>query len=170
MRSETVCAGFLVAMLVRSRAYQRIPPVVYPAGIVASFIYLFGNVGEVDLSPHSSLTVYVALAVAFSCVLLSVLTNRFLARCFGLPALAYLGKISFGLYVWHVYAIRWSQKYVLPVLGIFMRGTTWERWWSATILSALAVTVCFAALSYRYFERPFLRLKKRFTHVENRPI
>lgn len=170
LRSETVCAGFLVAMFVRSRAYARVPSVVYVVGAMFTFVYLFGNVGPVDLSPHSSMTVYAALGIGFSCLLLSVVSNRFLARVFGLRPLAYLGKISFGLYVWHLYAMDWSKKYVLPWLGALMRGTSWERWWSAIFLTELAVTVGFAAASYKFYERPFLRLKKRFTHVENRPI
>jgi peptidoglycan/LPS O-acetylase OafA/YrhL len=33
----------------------------------------------------------------------------------------------------------------------------------------LALTIASAALSYRYFERPFLKLKERFTLVPSRP-
>jgi peptidoglycan/LPS O-acetylase OafA/YrhL len=35
---------------------------------------------------------------------------------------------------------------------------------------SLLVTITMAAFSYRYFESPFLRLKKRFTRVESRPV
>jgi peptidoglycan/LPS O-acetylase OafA/YrhL len=41
--------------------------------------------------------------------------------------------------------------------------------WIGTPL-ALALTVGLAALSYRYFESPFLRLKERFTFVQSRPV
>jgi peptidoglycan/LPS O-acetylase OafA/YrhL len=34
---------------------------------------------------------------------------------------------------------------------------------------ALMLTVGFSAISYRYLEKPFLRLKLRFTHVSSRP-
>jgi len=34
-------------------------------------------------------------------------------------------------------------------------------------VAAVAGTITVAALSYRYFETPFLRLKKRFAHVES---
>ena len=54
-----------------------------------------------------------------------------------------LGKISYGLYVFHAAAIR-----IVP----------------STIL-ALPLTIAMAALSYRYVESPLLRLKNRFTRT-----
>jgi peptidoglycan/LPS O-acetylase OafA/YrhL len=33
----------------------------------------------------------------------------------------------------------------------------------------LVLCIASAALSYRYFERPFLKLKQRFTFVHSRP-
>jgi peptidoglycan/LPS O-acetylase OafA/YrhL len=35
---------------------------------------------------------------------------------------------------------------------------------------SLLLTFAMAALSYRYFESPFFRLKQRFTRVESRPV
>ena len=60
----------------------------------------------------------------------------------------YLGKISYGLYVFHAAAIRIAPS---PVL-------------------ALPLTVALAALSYRYLESPFLRLKDRFAHIGTRDV
>ncbi|MBZ5672987.1 MAG: acyltransferase [Acidobacteriia bacterium] len=54
---------------------------------------------------------------------------------------AYLGKISYGLYVFHAAAIRIVPS---PIL-------------------ALPLTMAIAAVSYRYLESPFLRLKERYT-------
>ncbi len=64
------------------------------------------------------------------------------------PALGYLGKVSFGLYVFHVAALR--------IAG--------------SALGGFALTVAAAALSYRYLETPFLRWKHRFAVVESRPV
>jgi peptidoglycan/LPS O-acetylase OafA/YrhL len=54
-------------------------------------------------------------------------------------ALGYLGKISFGLYVFHVAALR-----IVP-----------------NAIGALALTILAAVVSYRFLETPFLRLKER---------
>lgn len=56
---------------------------------------------------------------------------------------AHLGKISYGLYVFHAAVIRIVSS---PVL-------------------ALPLTIAVAALSYRYLESPFLRLKDRFARL-----
>ena len=53
--------------------------------------------------------------------------------------LVYLGRISYGLYLWH-HLLIWSG---IP--------------WPVVLLGAMAI----ASVSYRYVERPFLRLKDR---------
>ena len=35
---------------------------------------------------------------------------------------------------------------------------------------ALAITMLLASVSYRFFESPFLRMKKRFEIVKSRPV
>jgi peptidoglycan/LPS O-acetylase OafA/YrhL len=35
---------------------------------------------------------------------------------------------------------------------------------------ALGLTLLFASLSYRFFETPFLRMKKRHEIIESRPV
>jgi peptidoglycan/LPS O-acetylase OafA/YrhL len=72
--------------------------------------------------------------------------------------LVYLGKISYGLYVYHVAAIRIVQKVWPSLRGPFV------------LLIAFALTVTLAALSYRYLETPFLRLKNRFERVSTRAV
>ncbi|MGH9646979.1 MAG: acyltransferase family protein [Bryobacteraceae bacterium] len=61
---------------------------------------------------------------------------------------AYLGKISYGLYVFHAAVIRVVPS---PIL-------------------ALPLTIAIAALSYRFLESPFLRLKDRFAYIGTRTI
>jgi peptidoglycan/LPS O-acetylase OafA/YrhL len=37
-------------------------------------------------------------------------------------------------------------------------------------VAALLATIAIAALSYRYFEAPFLRLKQKLARIQSRPI
>ena len=70
----------------------------------------------------------------------------------------YLGKISYGLYVFHTTGIHLADTH-LPTLRH-----------SGRMAVALLFTVAAAALSYRFIETPFLRLKERFEVVQSRPV
>ena len=97
-----------------------------------------------------------AVAAACGLVLLAVVGAE--TKVFRFPLLVYLGKISYGLYVFHLLAIQFSPRLALP-------GVPFGR-----AVSAFAVTVALAAVSYRWYESPFLRLKDRFAHVQSRPV
>jgi len=78
--------------------------------------------------------------------------------------LAYLGRITFGLYVFHVLA-KDAALHFLPKTGSY-HGFMFLLWLCATF----ALTVGMAALSYHFFETPFLKMKKRFQFIASRPI
>ncbi len=78
----------------------------------------------------------------------------------------YLGKISYGLYVFHLLAL----EAVEHRYGHFSVVHPWIHFIHLpTRLVALIITIGLAALSYRYLEMPFLRLRHRFSFVPNRP-
>lgn len=68
--------------------------------------------------------------------------------------LCYLGRISYGLYVFHGPCLLIAKLIHAPVVPIV----------------GLLLTLGVAALSYQYFERPFLSLKQRFEMLPSRPI
>jgi peptidoglycan/LPS O-acetylase OafA/YrhL len=99
-----------------------------------------------------------AIAIGACLIFLSALGSPVAPRW-----LRYLGKISYGLYVFHMLAIHLSVK----LWGGFVHTLRdFLGYWCLSLL----MTITMAALSYRYFESPFLRLKKRFTRVESRPV
>lgn len=73
----------------------------------------------------------------------------------------YLGKISFGLYIYNPLVI-----YFLSLLLLDMNG---NKTLKATlfIISTFSVVIIVAHLSYFYFEKWFLKLKNRFTTIES---
>ena len=74
------------------------------------------------------------------------------------PWLVYLGKISYGLYAYHILALRAS----------YYLFSNYHHSYNLTFveLYALALTFSMAVLSYRWLEMPFLRLKEqKFTYV-----
>lgn len=74
----------------------------------------------------------------------------------------YLGKISYGLYVYHPLGNLLSSK-VIPVHTAFLQLAL-----RPTV--ALGITIILAATSYAVLETPFLKLKTRFTHIDSRPV
>ena len=76
--------------------------------------------------------------------------------------LIYLGRISYGLYVFHVLGLMITD-YAIP------HETSSLGRYLFRVAAAFAITVGFAAISYRWIETPFLNLKQRFTHILSRP-
>lgn len=79
----------------------------------------------------------------------------------------YLGKISYGLYVYHGIALFVTteirkREFVVTANSLPI--------YAADRLAALILTVLFAAISYRFLEVPFLRLKERFAVVGSRSV
>ena len=87
-------------------------------------------------------------------------------------ALIYLGKISYGLYVWNPVAVFGFQLFMRRVALRLWVTQGWPPWteWPVYISLAFGANVALAAASYRWLEAPFLRLKSRFTYVESRPV
>jgi peptidoglycan/LPS O-acetylase OafA/YrhL len=79
--------------------------------------------------------------------------------------LAYLGRISFGLYVVHSLLFVMIFDKLRPSLGF--ADITWPVDIIATSI-VFAASISFAHLSFRYFERPILRHKSAFTFVAAR--
>ena len=78
------------------------------------------------------------------------------------PSIVWLGRISYGLYLFHEIAIG-----LVAWLGTVLPSMP-ERDLLLALL-APSLTVGLASVSYYALERPFLRLKRRWTRVPSRP-
>jgi peptidoglycan/LPS O-acetylase OafA/YrhL len=79
--------------------------------------------------------------------------------------LIYLGRISFGLYVYHEFAIFIVSRLLFPYASKLANPVLLLR-----ISIELGLTILMAALSYRYFETPFLKMKRRHAVIRSQPI
>jgi len=73
-----------------------------------------------------------------------------------------LGRISYGLYVYHLSALRICRT-ILQLLHF-------SRPLELSVPCGLMLTILIAKLSYAKLESPFLRLKRRFEVIHTRPI
>ncbi len=77
-------------------------------------------------------------------------------------ALVYLGRVSYGLYVFHILMINAGGRLLKAV------GLPAEQGSAAMVVLSLGMTIVAAVVSYELYERPFLRLKGRWTFVRSR--
>jgi peptidoglycan/LPS O-acetylase OafA/YrhL len=85
----------------------------------------------------------------------------------------YLGRISYGLYIYHAFAL--YITHFLPVSALLLR--TVPNFFMRAFLNSglslglpLGLNFLMATLSYRYLETPFLKMKKRHSVIESQPI
>lgn len=79
------------------------------------------------------------------------------ARFLGLRPLAYLGQISYGLYLFHPNCLGFTTQY-------FGHHTV------ANAFAGLAATLAVAIASWHVFEKPINNLKNRFTYASRRRV
>ena len=103
--------------------------------------------------PSSVATYFVSALASVFLLIAALQTNIQLPALPPFTWLVYLGRISYGLYVFHLFALALVTKQVVFPLGFEGR-----------LLLSFLLTVLLAAVSYRVLEQPFLRLKKRFSY------
>lgn len=154
---DTIGFGILCAILLRNNV---------PSFAVGTRLVL-GSVGLTLLvvcgpfaDGNRSFVIFGYPAVTLGCVAV------FLAVCgasLSWRPLVYLGKISYGLYAYHVLALTLIGAAFAGKAGTSFRFAAY--WWGGLLL-----TIAFASVSYRWLETPFLRLKEKFAAVKSRPV
>ncbi len=159
---DPIAAGILMAVLLRGAVPQfsklaRVAMTVAGIACIASGALYFGIKND-PLTTSRIVLGYPMVALGGVLLLLAVLREGAKPA----RALVYLGRISYGLYVFHVLGLTISD-YVVP------NQTANLARYGLRVLVAFALTVTMAAISYRWLETPFLKLKQRFTYVLSRP-
>jgi len=98
-------------------------------------------------------------AVTFMIIILNVSTNDATMVNLEKPWFDFMGKISYGLYIYHMMAI-----FLLSAVTKQLVSPTWQCYF-LIYAGVLSLTTITAYLSFRYFELPFLKIKDRFSVV-----
>lgn len=64
-------------------------------------------------------------------------------------SIVWIGKLSYSLYLWHIFAYYLVARLAMPALVAFT--------------ASIVLSFTFASISYYLIERPFLRIKRRFS-------
>jgi peptidoglycan/LPS O-acetylase OafA/YrhL len=96
-------------------------------------------------------------------VIVAVWGQGWLRVALSYSRIVWLGKISYGLYMYHEVAL-WARGHAYERLPWFPNNT------ELIAIGTLALTIGLAAASYYGYERRFLVLKRRWTRVPSRPV
>ncbi|EFN7786224.1 acyltransferase [Escherichia coli] len=157
---DTLLIGAIIAVIsVNQQAMRIVSCALFAIGLfwfiaVVKFgVLIYGWHTGPEIANQS---LYLSSNMLFAGIIGVIASGVIKAKFLTIAPLIYLGKISYGLYLWHPFAIQIVDS--LQYRGHFLWVTGSMVW-----ISKLALTIAISAISFKYFELPFLRLKDRFT-------
>jgi peptidoglycan/LPS O-acetylase OafA/YrhL len=161
-RLDPIATGILLAVLLRGRTpnfTRGLRFALFACGVllVALTGYFVASWGE-SAPWAGTLVAFPVVAVSCAAIVFASIGVGVRVR-----SLEYLGKISYGLYVYHYLCILIAERFLHAngVVHLYM---------CLREVIALGLTVLISAVSYAFLETPFLNLKRKFTHIRSRPV
>ncbi|QDU79492.1 O-acetyltransferase OatA [Polystyrenella longa] len=174
---DTLAMGSILAWLTTYKTPDQVASIcrkILFAGIPLGIYYLYAqNTGETrisrDAQPLSELTYFVladlAAALIFTWVIYrtSIGFRGPLGMLLSCKPMTYLGKISYGLYVYHYHVHAALERKLFPRLGIELPESEIIK----LLVYGGAATIV-ASLSWHFFEKPLNNMKRHFPYVPRR--
>lgn len=148
-RADGIVYGVAAALIFEGR---RLPSSALCWAVAAAVLVLLAS----NSSAAASLVGYSVIGAGCLAALLGAVQSNFTFR-----PIVYLGKISYGIYIYHQLMIRVAER------GLEAGGIASPV---AVLALSIALTIAAAAASYHFYEARFLRLKDRFAVVLSRPV
>ena len=164
---ESIFGGLMIGLGLFDNFLKKIPGwVQLLLGFLA--LYLITLLPNIDMIRWELMLTYPLIGVGMTLILSAVMQGDlwWLSAFFKNKILGYFGKISYGLYVYHVAGIWLAYK----VTDAFISSERLLVYPLTVLLFGLIITLSVSMLSYQFLEKPFLRLKERFTFIKSRPI
>jgi peptidoglycan/LPS O-acetylase OafA/YrhL len=168
-RLDDLAFGALAAYVVReSGLCKRFAPWITRTAVVSACIFATAAIVGKGFEPNK------VPAIVFGTIPIAVLTSLLIIFCvanpakslgtrrfLGTPLLAWMGRYSYGIYVFHLAVIAWAQAASDHINWGGGMGAHVLR--TAVVAAAAIGSSCLLAfLSYHVIERHFLHLKARF--------
>jgi peptidoglycan/LPS O-acetylase OafA/YrhL len=161
-RLDPFAIGIALAFVERNGTFRTSAPLLL--SIAGALFILISNFPQLGQSNHA-IWQLLASAVASGALLIAVRQHP-VAVWFSWFPIVLLGKISFGLYVYHRFAI---DIFVRVTRALEIDGNTPIQWCIAAMLCMLA-TILVSIASYVLFERRFQMWKSHYEIIPSRPV
>ncbi len=165
---DSFAVGALVAYLAQAQILDKMwrsPRLLFAMPLIAGACFYLGRAlmtlpeNNVCLALTESVdAIFLAWILASS---ISGMSSRY-ARMLSWSPLVYLGKISYGIYVYHVFIIILVSPLLVP-LGMSESHNAWGR-----IAILIGLTLLVASFSWHWLEQPFLSWKKTIASGKKR--
>jgi peptidoglycan/LPS O-acetylase OafA/YrhL len=164
---DTLLSGVLLALLMgwdrnRPRLTRWLRWLQWPLYLVIGWVMTRPHLGHGTPWHRTWDFVWVWLC-GLGVVVVAVWGNGWLRAVLSYSRMVWLGKISYGLYMYHELAL-WARK------GLYERLPWFANKDEILAILSLALTIGLAAASYYGYERRFLQLKRAWTRVPSRPV
>lgn len=162
LRSDPFILGAVAAIVTQNRTISH-APVLLLAGLLAMASVAFFPPVQIQGSFH--IVGYTIVALGATAVVVALQVTGLFSDILSLAPLRYLGKISYGIYIYHLLCLALATQ-IVGELGLEGRWLVGISIWSVGFVLTLLV----AASSYQWLEKPFLKIKSRYTKVSSRPV
>lgn len=163
-RIDGICIGCMVALLLRIypgflKKYTS-PIVLFFA--VMNLAFFFVNRAYDFGFPYLALAGYTTFAMIFGLLVNEAVTGgtKLIDFLFNIPVLKFFGRISYGFYVFHWPLYILFSPWLIKQFSKFSSGSLLQF---SVSLAATVIAILVSWLSFRYFERYFLKLKTKYS-------
>jgi peptidoglycan/LPS O-acetylase OafA/YrhL len=164
-RIDGICIGSALALIkyISPKFISNNTPYIILSVAAFNFIFYYINKQNGYSFPYFPLIGYTTFAVVFAVVIYEAATlkRNFITIPLSFAPLRFIGKVSYGFYIYHwpVYVLLYPVliKYFKPILNTSQSNLQ--------LVSALVATIAgftISVISFYFFEKPFLKLKKYF--------
>lgn len=162
-RIDGICIGCIVALLqfINRGFLKKHTTWIVLVFAAINFIFFFFNRSYDFSFPYLALVGYTTFAMIFGLLVNEVISgdSSWLNRIFEISLLRFFGRISYGFYIFHWPVFLLLNTPLARLMDPWLEGV-WLNISVAVLATAVAVAISW--LSFRFFERYFLQMKKNY--------
>ena len=164
---ESIIMGMVIGFGGYDFLLEKIKPLIIGLIGILFFALLYlpylVDTSDGNITSYWDLLHYSLIGISTSLVIFSVSNSKLLKKIFSKSLFVFLGKRSYGLYVYHSLGIA-VGSYLIAHSSILPSNSL------VSFIYSFSFTVIVSIISYKFIETPFLKLKKKFEVIKSRPI